>query len=85
MRKKDTTRMKSWPILDKTIRHHSKADKLKKPSHATAPFWQDGESRKVLSSTIKKQDFEGVKKTSGRKGGKSELNAVKTAATVRRG
>jgi hypothetical protein len=35
----------------------------------------------VHSSTIKKQDFEKGKKTSRRKGGKSDLNAVKTDAS----
>ncbi len=54
--------MKTWPILDKTIRQPSKADKLKKPSHATARFWQDGESmQKGALESDKKQDFERVK------------------------
>jgi hypothetical protein len=52
---------------------------LEKPSHVTAPFWQNAESRKVHSSTIKKQDFEKGKKNLKKK--RSDLNAVKPAAS----
>jgi hypothetical protein len=40
---------------------------LEKPSHVTATFWQNEESRKVHSSTIIKQDFEKGKKNLDKK------------------